>query len=65
MTDLEGLIQRLNDAGVEVIWCMDLPAPGLWLSEYLLLVLAVSHSSEASVRACRQVLRQTVGISAA
>ena len=64
MSDLEGLIDRLGENDVEVIWAMDLPCASLWLDKYRLLVIAASHPGEESVRACRHALLEVGGVTA-
>lgn len=53
---LADLISELNNAGIEVVWAMDLPCAGLWLAPYSLLIISASHPAEESVRACRHAL---------
>lgn len=53
---LEALIERCQDAGIEVVWAMDLPCAGVWLAEYPLLILAASHPEAESARACHHAL---------
>ena len=53
---LQGLIDQLNEHGVQVCWAGSLKRPGLWVAAASLLVLSAAATPDGLAASCSEVL---------